>query len=106
MAEAGGGGRLPEEPAAVGLPVVQFLAWVAARPRRYAETMEAWRSSCPRLSVWEDALGDGLVRVEGGGAGGMGEARVVLTVRGRGVLGGGGEGCGALPRTAAGDPVG
>ena len=33
----------------------QFLAWVADRPRTYAEAMEAWRSSCPRLSIWEDA---------------------------------------------------
>ena len=28
----------------------QFLAWVADRPRTYAEAMEAWRSTCPRLS--------------------------------------------------------
>jgi hypothetical protein len=42
---------------------LQLLEWVAERPRGYAETMEAWRTSCPRLSVWEDALGDGLVRV-------------------------------------------
>src|SRR5262249_45361315 len=34
---------------------LQFLAWLAERPRSYAETMEAWRTSCPRLSVWEDA---------------------------------------------------
>jgi hypothetical protein len=28
--------------------------------------MEVWRTSCPRLSIWEDALGDGLVRVRAG----------------------------------------
>jgi hypothetical protein len=28
--------------------------------------MEAWKSSCPRLTVWEDALADGLVRVDRG----------------------------------------
>ena len=28
--------------------------------------MEAWRSSCPRHSVWEDAVDEGLVRVTGG----------------------------------------
>jgi hypothetical protein len=44
----------------------QFLAWIAERPRTYAETMEAWRTSCPRLSVWEDATIDGLVSLEGG----------------------------------------
>lgn len=62
--------------------LVQFLAWVAARPRSYAETMEAWRTSCPRISVWEDALGGGLVEVDGSGAEVQGEARVVLTPAG------------------------
>jgi hypothetical protein len=57
----------------------QFLAWLAARPRSYEETMEAWRSSCPRLSVWEDALGAGLVALQSGDARGMRETRVVLT---------------------------
>jgi hypothetical protein len=47
------------------LLTLQFLAWIAERPRTYAETMEAWRTSCPRLSVWEDANLDGLVRLEG-----------------------------------------
>jgi len=47
-------------------PTLELLAWVATRPRTYAETMDAWRSHCPRLLVWEDALLDGLVRVEGG----------------------------------------
>jgi hypothetical protein len=44
--------------------MIQFLAWVADRPRNYAQTMEAWRSSCPRLSVWEDAIIEGLIRIE------------------------------------------
>jgi hypothetical protein len=42
---------------------LDFLTWLAARPRSYDETMDAWRTSCPRLSIWEDALADGLVRV-------------------------------------------
>jgi hypothetical protein len=50
------------EPAS--LIMLQFLAWVADRPRTYAETMEAWRSTCPRLSVWEDAIIGGLVRID------------------------------------------
>ena len=45
---------------------LQFLAWVAERPRGYEETMDAWRTSCPRLSIWEDARLDGLVRLRGG----------------------------------------
>ena len=48
-------------------PTRQLLAWIAERPRTYAETMEAWRTSCPRLSVWEDAVADGLVRTSRGG---------------------------------------
>jgi len=31
--------------------LLQFLAWVAGRPRTYADTMEAGRTSCPRLSA-------------------------------------------------------
>jgi len=51
---------------ALHLLTLQFLAWIAERPRTYTETMEAWRTSCPRLSVWEDATIDGLVCLEGG----------------------------------------
>lgn len=68
------------------LITLQFLAWVADRPRTYAETMEAWRSTCPRLSVWEDAVIDGLVRCEGGRQG-----AVTLTPRGRAALAGAGN---------------
>jgi hypothetical protein len=45
---------------------VQLLEWLAERPRSYAETLEAWKTSCPRLTIWEDAVKDGLVRVERG----------------------------------------
>ena len=48
------------------LLMLQFLSWLADAPRTYHEVMGAWRSSCPRLTVWEDALADGLVRYEGG----------------------------------------
>jgi len=47
-------------------PTQQLLEWVAERDRSYPETIEAWKSSCPRLTVWEDALVSGLVRVESG----------------------------------------
>ncbi len=65
---------------------LQFLTWVAAKPRTYANAMDAWRTSCPRLSVWEDALGDGLVQVEH--AGRSDQNRVLLTPRGYAVLNG------------------
>ena len=45
--------------------VRQLLEWIAERPRTYQETMDAWRTNCPRLSVWEDAIDAGLVEVEG-----------------------------------------
>ena len=64
--------------ASAGL-LLQFLAWVAARPRDYGETMDAWRTSCPRISVWEDALAEGLVAPDGAPAGAQGEVRIVLT---------------------------
>lgn len=43
--------------------LLQFLSWVAAQPRTYGETMDAWRTSCPRLSIWEDATADGLIEL-------------------------------------------
>jgi hypothetical protein len=51
--------------AAAAAPVLELLAWVAERPRTYAEAMDAWRSHCPRLTVWEDALLAGLIQVTG-----------------------------------------
>jgi hypothetical protein len=49
------------------LLMLQFLIWVADRPRTHADVMEAWRSTCPRMTVWEDAVIDGLVCLENGG---------------------------------------
>jgi hypothetical protein len=66
--------------------VLQLLAWVGRAERSYDETMEAWRTSCPRLSVWEDAVDAGLVEVDPSGASGFGEARVRLTQAGMALL--------------------
>jgi hypothetical protein len=63
------------------LAMLQFLGWIAERPRSYAEVMDAWRSSCPRLSVWEDAMIEGLVKFHDGSRG-----AVVLTGLGRATL--------------------
>ena len=46
--------------------VLDLVAFVADRPRPHAEVMEAWRTNCLRLTVWEDALEAGLVRVQDG----------------------------------------
>lgn len=61
----------------------QFLAWIAEGGRSYGEVMDAWRTSCPRLSIWEDALGDGLVQIENRAGRPRQQARVTLTERGR-----------------------
>jgi hypothetical protein len=61
--------------------MLQFLAWVASRKRTHADVMDAWQSSCPRLSVWEDAVIDGYVRFAGDTA-----RSVVLTRLGRTAL--------------------
>jgi hypothetical protein len=46
--------------------VLDLLDWLSAGPRPYAEVMAAWRTGCPRLPVWEDALDGGLVVEESG----------------------------------------
>lgn len=38
-----------------------LLAWLARDARPYEDVMEAWRTSCPRLPVWEDANDRGFV---------------------------------------------
>ena len=58
------------------LLTVQFLQWVAARPRTYSELREAWSSTCPLTCAWEDAIADDLVQRGPGG-------RLVLTELGR-----------------------
>jgi hypothetical protein len=41
--------------------ILDLLEWIATRPRPYPEVMDAWRTSCPRLTVWEDASDRGFV---------------------------------------------
>jgi hypothetical protein len=41
--------------------ILDLLEWVERKDRSYQETMDAWRTSCPRLTVWEDANDRGLV---------------------------------------------
>jgi len=44
--------------------VLDMLEWLSRSERSYTETMDAWRTSCPRLPVWEDANDEGLVAIE------------------------------------------
>jgi hypothetical protein len=63
--------------------VLDLVEWVAKAPRPYADVLDAWRTSCPRLTVWEDAVERGLVeRTEDNGGGPL----VVATSRGRELL--------------------
>ena len=65
--------------------IFDLVAWIAAAERPYLEVMDAWRTSCPRLPVWEEANARGLVtRVRGAD----GEALVRVTAQGRAFLDG------------------
>jgi D-3-phosphoglycerate dehydrogenase len=63
--------------------VLDLLEWIGPEPRPHAEVIDAWRTSCPRLPVWEDANDRGFVecRYRPGG-----EAVVAVTARGRAFL--------------------
>ncbi len=41
--------------------ILDLLDWLTLRDRTYEEVMDAWRTSCPRLPVWEDANDRGLI---------------------------------------------
>jgi hypothetical protein len=62
----------------------QMLEWIAQRPRDYTEVMQAWKTSCPRLSIWEDACLEGFIDYE------RGSGRVILSKSGRAYLEGDG----------------
>jgi hypothetical protein len=61
---------------------LQLLEWVSARPRTYADVMDAWRTTCPRHSVWEDAIIGGLVQLDSD------TGAVILTPQGRAIVDG------------------
>ena len=50
--------------AAVSSSMREFLVWLTVAERTYDETMDAWRTSCPRLALWEDASIGGYVEIE------------------------------------------
>jgi hypothetical protein len=41
--------------------ILDLLEWLDATPRPYSEVLDAWRTSCPRLPVWEDANERGFI---------------------------------------------
>ena len=62
--------------------ILDLLEWLARKDRSYGETMDAWRTSCPKLPVWEEANGRGLVCTEQG----HGRSAVRLTPTGMELL--------------------
>lgn len=63
--------------------VLDLLEWTGAKPRTYEQLIDAWKTSCPRLPVWETAQEHGYVlRVSESGH----AARVELTLAGRDFL--------------------
>ena len=61
------------------LLTLQFLKWLAVKPRSHAEVRDAWSSTCPLNCAWEDAISDDLVERRTDG-------HLVLSERGRAQL--------------------
>jgi hypothetical protein len=65
------------------LLMLQFLAWISERRRTYSEATAAWQSTCPRHTIWEDAIIDGYIEIARNGDR---DPRVLLTSRGAALL--------------------
>jgi hypothetical protein len=51
----------PSATDAVDSLILDLLEWMGPNPRPYAQVLEAWRTSCPRLPVWEEATDRGFI---------------------------------------------
>jgi hypothetical protein len=60
--------------------ILDLLEWIAPRPRPYSEVIEVWRTSCPRLPVWEEVTERAFVELRSQESGPL---LVYLTSRGR-----------------------
>jgi hypothetical protein len=70
--------------------VLDLVEWIAREPRLYSDAIETWRTSCPRLTIWEDAVDRGYVArrpVAGQGI------RVAITASGKKLLRNNGRTC-------------
>ena len=67
-----------EQSASLDALVLDLLEWIGPQAKPYREVMEAWRTSCPRLPVWEDANERGFLEYRPGGA----ETLVAVSARG------------------------
>ena len=63
--------------------VLDLVEWLLIQPRPYGEVMEAWRTTCARLPIWEEAMDRGLIVSEMVSSGGV---RVSVTPAGHAFL--------------------
>jgi len=70
----------------VNLLMLEFLDWISSRRRTYGDVMEAWQTTCPRHTVWEDAMIDGYVQLNRRDT--LRDPEVTLTPRGMALLDG------------------
>jgi hypothetical protein len=73
-------------PESANLLMLEFLSWISSHNRTYAEAMNAWQTSCPRHTIWEDAIIDGLIQLNGAET--LHDPEVILTPRGKAYLDG------------------
>jgi hypothetical protein len=59
--------------------ILDLVEWVVRGERTYQETMDAWRTSCPRLPIWEDATELGLLETA------VGNGRIIVRATAAGV---------------------
>lgn len=71
---------------AANLLMREFLDWISSRRRTYSEAMNAWQSTCPRHTIWEDAMIDGYIQVHRQDT--LCDPEVTLTPRGEALLNG------------------
>ena len=81
-------------PETIASLVLDLVEWVAPRPRSHAEFVEAWSTSCPRLTIWEDAERLQLIERRPGGM-------IAVTAKGRTTL----SRHGRMPATTPGPAV-
>jgi hypothetical protein len=73
-------------PESANLLMLEFLSWISSRRRTYAEAMNAWQSTCPRHTIWEDAIIDSLIQLNSAET--LHTPEVTLTTRGKAYLDG------------------
>jgi hypothetical protein len=73
-------------PESANLLMLEFLSWLSSRRRTYSETMVAWQTTCPRHTIWEDAMIDGYIQINRGET--SKDPEITLTAAGLALLNG------------------